>query len=530
MVGQSYSEDITFVMPTDTSGFDFTNFYIQSISGLPFGLNWTCNAAANNCNYNPQTNQYGCLNVSGTPLQAGVYPLTVSLIATLQVIGNVPTSFNTQITILADTSSNSGFSISGGYGCTPLLTTFINNNPGYVGYFWDFGNGVTSTQENPSPQFYTAPGNYVVNYAAYNALTPDYYLTEVQVLGIPNNWGWPSDLNPDIYIRIYDGGMNLVYTSPTIDDTDPPVTFPIPNILLANQTYTVNVWDEDGGLFGADDDLGSTTFQGNGPSGSSTSGSTSIAYTIQAVGPFPVISSSDTIQVFGYPNTPNIDSTGLLLWTDSVNLSLQWYQNGNPVPGATTPTYQASVSGDYFVIATSPAGCYASSDTITIVICDSMFTPPIYQNGHLLYTDTSSYSFQWFLDGNPIAGATGQLYTANVEGNYWVQLTAYNGCVYTSAVQIVDFTSLANMELNDASLRIYPNPSGGTFTLEMANVKEQELELTILDISGRLVERRMLSAQESTIQETVQLNVSPGIFFVRISNGTAELQQRIVVK
>ena len=530
MVGQAYSEDITFVMPTDTSGFNFTNFYIQAISGLPFGLSWTCNAAGNGCNYNPQVNQYGCLNVSGVPLQAGVYPLSVSLIATLQVIGDVPTSFDTQITILPDTSSNSGFTISGGYGCTPLLTTFTNNNPGYLAYFWDFGNGVTSTQENPSPQFYNTPGEYIVSYEAYNNIIPAYYLTEVQVLGIPNNWGWPSDLDPDIYIRIYDGNMTLVYTSPTIDNTNPPVTFPIPNILLADQTYTVNVWDEDGGLFGADDDLGSTTFQGYGASGSSTTGSTSISYVIQSVGPFPAISSTDTIQVFGYPNTPNIDSSGLLLWTDSVNLSLQWYKNGNPVPGATAATYQATISGDYFVIATSPAGCYASSDTISIVICDSLFTPVIYQSGNLLYTDTSSYSFQWYLDGNPIPGATGQLITATIEGNYWVELTAYNGCVYTSAIEVVDFTSLSNLALNNASLRIYPNPSNGTFELEMKNVEGEQVEMIIVDVSGRIVERHVLTSQGSTIHETVQLHVSPGIFFVHISIGTAEVQQRIVVK
>ena len=82
MVGQPYSEDITFMMPLDTSGFDFTNFKIVAISGLPFGLNWTCNNAANGCNYNPQDSQFGCMNVNGTAVQPGTYPLDVSLIAT----------------------------------------------------------------------------------------------------------------------------------------------------------------------------------------------------------------------------------------------------------------------------------------------------------------------------------------------------------------------------------------------------------------------------------------------------------------
>ena len=66
-VGQPYSQDITFIMPLDTMGALIQNFEIVSI-GLPVGLNWVCNNAVNNCNYNPQMNQYGCINVSGIPL------------------------------------------------------------------------------------------------------------------------------------------------------------------------------------------------------------------------------------------------------------------------------------------------------------------------------------------------------------------------------------------------------------------------------------------------------------------------------
>ena len=109
MVGVGFTEGITFVMPLDTSGFDFTNFYIQTVSGLPFGLSWQCNSPGTNCNYNPQTTQYGCIEIFGTPLQAGTYPIDVSIITTLNVIGDIPANFYTQVVIQPDSSSNMGF-------------------------------------------------------------------------------------------------------------------------------------------------------------------------------------------------------------------------------------------------------------------------------------------------------------------------------------------------------------------------------------------------------------------------------------
>jgi len=530
MVGQPYSEDITFVMPLDTSGFDFNNFEILAISGLPFGLNWTCNAAANGCNYDPQVSQYGCLNIFGTPIQPGVYPLDVSLIASLNVIGDIPTNFYTQVIILPDTTSNNGFSLSGAYGCSPLTVSFTNNNPGNLSYFWDFGNGTTTTQENPTDQIYNMPDNYVVSYEAYNDTIPDYYLTQIGVLGVPNTWGAPADADPDMYIELYDGSMNLIYTSATVDNTQPAVVYAIPNILLSNQTYTVQVWDEDGGLFGADDDLGTSTFFGNGPSGNSSNGSTSISFSIATVGPFPVISSTDTVQVFGFPNAPNIDSTGLLLWTDSVGLSLQWFQNGNAVGGADSSSFLATNSGEYFVVATTPSGCYASSDTIKIVICDTTFTPIVTQNGSLLYTDTSSYSFQWFFNGNPIIGATGQVVTTDSTGNYWVELTSYNGCVYSSAVQLVDFTDLGEFYLENEQLSIYPNPTEGTFTLQLTGVQGKNLTVSVSDVSGRIVHEQIVQPSNSLVEKSIHLIVQPGVFFVSVSDGSSRITKRIIVK
>src|SRR5574343_894934 len=91
-VGQAYSQDVTFFMPLDTLGYDFTNFHILSVS-LPVGLSWQCNNATSNCDYNPQVSQYGCVNISGTPLLPGQYSVDVTVLADLTVISGYPFTF-----------------------------------------------------------------------------------------------------------------------------------------------------------------------------------------------------------------------------------------------------------------------------------------------------------------------------------------------------------------------------------------------------------------------------------------------------
>ena len=102
--------------------------------------------------------------------------------------------------------TNTGFSMLGSTGCLPITVNFTNNNPGLLAYEWNFGNGNTSTLENPSPQIYNAIGNHVVSYKAWDNLTTTnvYTLTSVTINTIQNvfSWGYPTELNPDPYFNI----------------------------------------------------------------------------------------------------------------------------------------------------------------------------------------------------------------------------------------------------------------------------------------------------------------------------------------
>ena len=57
--------------------------------------------------------------------------------------------------------------MTGSSGCSPIQVSFTNNNAGMLSYFWDFGNGTTSSLAQPADQIYDIPGEYIVQYSAY---------------------------------------------------------------------------------------------------------------------------------------------------------------------------------------------------------------------------------------------------------------------------------------------------------------------------------------------------------------------------
>jgi len=532
-VGQSYSEDITFVLPLDTMGYQFTNFHILSIS-LPVGLSWQCNNFSNGCNYDPQTNQYGCVNVTGTPLLAGQYNIDVTVIADLDIVQGVPVTFQVYMEILPSntTVTNTGFSMLGSTGCLPITVNFTNNNPGLLAYEWDFGNGNTSTLENPSPQVYNAIGNHVVNYKAWNNTTSTdvYTLTSVTINTIQNvfSWGYPTELNPDPYFKIKENG-NVIYNSNYVADTPPPLSWTVNIVMNSANTYVIEVWDEDDYeiFYGGDDLVGTHTMNLNGCSSCAAGTDAIVSYTINhvVIPPVPFVVSVDTVRVYGFPGEPNIefDSLNHELNTDTTNYFLQWYFNDSPISGGTLDTFDVSLSGEYFVVAINAAGCFAFSDTITAVFCSGI-AATINQNGNVLSSpDTTGNTFQWYDSNGPISGANNSFYGVTSAGLYHVEVMDEFGCAYTSNTINVP---LSVEEELISSLEIFPNPANQYIHVRWKE-NTQMNSLRLIDITGK----ELMSFKNLEQATSLSLkDISKGIYFIECAFGNSIKTEKIIVE
>jgi hypothetical protein len=141
---------------------------------------------------------------------------------------------------------------------------------------------------------------------------------------------------------------------------------------------------------------------------------------------------------------------------------IQWYLNGNPIGGATSQNYVATASGTY-TAQLNALGCHSTvSDPIVVTVNPIPATPTITPsgqatlcNGSVTLSSSSATGNQWYLNGNPIGGATSQTYSATATGNYTVVVTT-SGC--SSAA-----SSTTTVVANPVPVLTYATPSAVVF-------------------------------------------------------------------
>lgn len=205
------TSNFTFPNPVMINPLPTADFTVSdTFSCTPFMVffqNNSQNAVSYSWNFGDGTTS-SLLNPSHTYINFGTY--TVFMIATNQFGCTAMKVFNS---IVANKTPDVNFMANITGGCSPLSvaftdsSTFIQN----AGYFWNFGNGLTSTQQNPATTFIN-PGTYSVS------------------LFITNNNGCSDTLIKTAYIEV--------------GDINPPAKSIIQAVTVISNTSTQMKWNQ----------------------------------------------------------------------------------------------------------------------------------------------------------------------------------------------------------------------------------------------------------------------------------------------
>lgn len=361
-----------------------------------------------------QTYSYYQWNLNDTPIASGGTSATYTATATGDYSVTVTDSHGCQgtspdrtITIYANPAPTvAADAISG---CAQLLHT-----QSFVSYQWWIGTATTPIAGATSPTYSaTANGAYGVTVVDSNGCSGTSTAYTVKVQPNPTIGGGTSAC---------EGNSVTLTATPGTGDITP---------------YQGYWWIKDGvdipGANGATYDVyvsGVYTVRvadANGCLGTSTTSKTVTIY------PLP----QPAIQGDANPSCSNV------LSTTSTYSSYQWIKDTVDIPGATTATYTAWVSGSYQVRVADTHGCVNTSGPFSVTIYAA---PQVAISGashgcsvagiNLVANGTNLIAFQWILDGVDIPGATSSSYVASDVGfhGYSVRVTeSVHSCQSTSA-------------------------------------------------------------------------------------------------
>jgi len=194
--------------------------------------------------------------------------------------------------------------------------------------------------------------------------------------------------------------------------------------------------------------------------------------------------------------------------------------------GATTNCISATESGEYYAIVMDQNSNIDSTlfyNATTVIVHDPQPTVIIWGDG--LVCTNQFVTWQWYVNGQAIPGATDSFYTPEVTGNYYVLVTDEYGCTGTS---ITFDNSIPDGIHEDGigMLQVFPNPTSDKIQIDFLETV-YSVNLKVFNPIGELV----CSKQLNGIQYfDFELPESIGLYFIQLLRSDGQKSNLRVVK
>ena len=471
-----------------------------------------------------------------------------------------------------------------------LSVTFTNNSQNASSFAWDFGDGNTSTEANPT-HTYDTEGNYDVSLIATNECGDATITNTVGANALPSAnasasntaiceggevefedmssdnvtaWAWtfegatPStstDQNPVVVYNqegTYD--VTLTVTAAAGTDVIDFTNFITVTALPTSEFVAVNNMQE---VTFTNSSTGATSYAWDFGDGN-TSTDINPIHTYTSEGMYTVtltatnqcgdVVTTQTIAANSMPTANGGSDTTFgcgnieIQFTDSssdnVTSWLWTFEGGNPATSTDqNPVIFYSAPGVYDVSleVTSEGGTsevtyddYITIEGIPTAEFDFSADDLDYT---FTYTGVEGDVFNWdFGDGNT-SDAMNPTHTYLDYGIYNVTLIVSNACSDAVNEQEVNIISSVTDLGTITDLRIFPNPAKDLFFIEMELAESIDLQMQIMDIHGRVVQLENMTNLGSQVNKSIDLSDEPsGTYLLRFINGDQVRNAKIVLQ
>jgi hypothetical protein len=226
----------------------------------------------------------------------------------------------------------------------------------------------------------------------------------------------------------------------------------------------------------------------------------------------------------------------------------QWHINGTPITGATDTSFSNNsfVNGDTLTVTmTTNATCAtipkANSNNVSITVKDTLHPNVTIYSSSVLAGQPITFSavhygggetpdYQWRLNNVDIPGASDDTYLSpalEAGDRISIRMQSYAECaqpnvVTSEEVIILGPTSVGSVPHWNGTLRLFPNPNTGRFTIaatQRSATATERISVDVYNIIGQQVYHQELTTAGATWHQEVQLDgrAPAGQYHVRIT-------------
>lgn len=400
---------------------------------------------------------------------------------------------------------NANFSASTTTPCIGSSVSFVDlSAPSATSWAWSitpatfsYTGGTSATSQNPQVIF-NAAGNYSVTLTATNPNGND---QEVKTNYIVVNTAVIPSVTISSNNTTICAGQNISFTANATNGGTSP-------------TYQ---WKVNGNNAGTAASFSSTTLN-NGDV-------VSLTLTSSANCASPAIVNSNSISVTVNPSP----TVGLNFVDNQVCINEPGFALSGGTPAGGTYSGSGVSNGNFNPSAagagtkvitysyTDGNGCSGTS-TANMIVSPLPAVPTVSLNGNTLTCNLTLVTYQWYKDAVLIPGATQQTYNITQSGNYSVEVINTAGCknisepIFASPVSVIEIEGINNMVL-------YPNPSKGEFKLDIKSSVSKNVNIEILNATGKLIFETKWKLESGNNQIPFDLTkVATGIYILNISD------------
>lgn len=259
------------------------------------------------------------------------------------------------------------------------------------------------------------------------------------------------------------------------------------------------------------------------------------------------------------PQDPNVLNAGVPVPTPASMAGFNWYFLSSPIDtNARIKVGPYVTPGIYRYVAEYVNSCGTFYDTVTITATSTVpvtltsFDAVKNNNDVMLNWITASeinndyFEVQRSIDGvnyETIGKVEGNATTSSVSSYafndknvlaefssvsaffYRLKQVDFDGTTdYSKTIRVSNNTLIAN------NIEVYPNPNNGAFNISVPANEQSTVQLTVVDITGRVVEKKIQTLQQGNNVLDLNLSLSKGIYMILVQQKGLSVSKKFVVE